>query len=131
MAIPGAHIRAGRGSEPVGRQGPETSPKCCNMYGPCWATAISKLMFPKKYAWYPPLKRTFLLEVRSIASLQICRIDQNWNLEIPTVLKRHIVEVRYLTASSSARKIRQLCNKQIKTFLFENDPLNFSMSRKR
>ena len=23
MAIPGAHIRAGRGSEPVGRQGPE------------------------------------------------------------------------------------------------------------
>ena len=56
MAIPGAHIRAGRGSEPVGRQGPETSPKCWYMYGPCWATAISKLMFPNKYAWYPPLK---------------------------------------------------------------------------
>ena len=56
MAIPDAHIRAGRGLEPVGRQGPETSPKCWYMYGPCWATAISKLMFPKKYAWYPPLK---------------------------------------------------------------------------
>ena len=55
MAIPGALIRAGRGSEPVGRQGPETSPKCWYMYGPCWATAISKLMFPNKYAWYPPL----------------------------------------------------------------------------
>ena len=47
MAIPGAHIRVGRGSEPVGRQGPETSPKCWYMYGPCWATSISKLMFPK------------------------------------------------------------------------------------
>ena len=56
MAIPGAHIRAGRGSEPVGRQGPEASPKCWYMYGPCWATAISKLMFPNKFAWYPPLK---------------------------------------------------------------------------
>ena len=56
MAIPGAHIRAGRGSEPVGRQGPETSPKCWYMYGPCWAIAISKFMFPNKYAWYPPLK---------------------------------------------------------------------------
>ena len=56
MAIPGAHIRAGRGSEPVGRRGPKTSPKCWYMYGLCWATSISKLMFPKKYAWYPPLK---------------------------------------------------------------------------
>ena len=55
MAIPGAHIRAGRGSEPVGRQGPEASPKCWYMYGPCWATAIPKLMFPNKFAWYPPL----------------------------------------------------------------------------
>ena len=54
MAIMGAHIRAGRGSEPVGRQGPETSPKCWYLYGPCWATAISKLMLPNKYAWYPP-----------------------------------------------------------------------------
>ena len=54
MAIPGAHIRAGRGSEPVGRQGPEASPKCWYMYGPCWATAISKLMFPNKFTWYPP-----------------------------------------------------------------------------
>ena len=53
MAIPGAHIRVGRGSELVGRRGPETSPKCWYMYGPCWATSISKLMFPKKYAWYP------------------------------------------------------------------------------
>ena len=52
------YIRAGRGSEPVGRRGPETSPKCWYMYGPCWATSISKLMFPKKYAWYPPLKQS-------------------------------------------------------------------------
>ena len=57
MAIPGAHIRAGRGSEPVGRQGPEASPKCWYMYGPCWATAISKLMFPNKFTWYPPLNQ--------------------------------------------------------------------------
>ena len=28
------------------------------------------------------LKRTSCLEVSSIASLQICRINQNWNLEI-------------------------------------------------
>ena len=54
MAITGAHVRAGRGSEPVGRQGPETAPKCWYMYVPCWATAISKLMLPNKYAWYPP-----------------------------------------------------------------------------
>ena len=56
MAIPGAHIRAGRGS-PVGRRGPKTSPKCWYMYRLCWATSISKLMFPKKYAWYPPLNK--------------------------------------------------------------------------
>ena len=68
MAIPGAHIRAGRGSEPVGRQGPETSPKGWYMYGPCWATAISKVMFPNKYAWYPPLK---LLETSSVG-VQCC-----------------------------------------------------------
>ena len=55
MATPDAHIRAGRGPEPAGRQGPETPPKCRHTYGPRWATAISKPMLPKKHAWYPPL----------------------------------------------------------------------------
>ena len=41
------------------------------------------------------LKRTSCLEVSSIRSLQICRINQNCNLEIPTVRKRAIVDVRY------------------------------------
>ena len=36
-------IRAGRVSEPVGRRGPETSPKCWYMYGPCWATQFQKM----------------------------------------------------------------------------------------
>ena len=58
MAIPSAHIRAGRGSEPVGRRGPETSPKCWYMYGPCWATSISKLKFPKNMLGTPPLSGT-------------------------------------------------------------------------
>ena len=38
------------------------------------------------------LKRTSCLEVSSFASLQICSINQNWNLEIPTVQKRSIME---------------------------------------
>ena len=58
MAVPGALIRAGRGSGPVGRRGPETSPGCWCVYGPCWAAAISGLMFPNKCAWYPPLKES-------------------------------------------------------------------------
>ena len=70
MAIPGAHIRAGRGSEPVGRRGPKTSPKCWYMYGPCWATSISKLMFPKKYAWYPPLKLTTITSLETQSTVQ-------------------------------------------------------------
>ena len=53
MATPGAHIRAGCGSEPVGRRGPKTSPKCWYMYGPLWATSISKLMFPKNVLGTP------------------------------------------------------------------------------
>ena len=56
MAISGSHIWAGRGPEPVGRRGPETSPKVSPMTrGTCGATS-SKLIFPKKVAWSPPLK---------------------------------------------------------------------------
>ena len=51
MAIPGAHVRVGRGLEPVGRQGPETSPKCWYMYGPCWALKID---VPKQICLVPP-----------------------------------------------------------------------------
>ena len=73
MAIPGAHIRAGRGSKPVGRQGPETSPKCWYMYGPCWATAISKLMFPKNMLGTPPLRNMKTIGINS--KYEVCYIS--------------------------------------------------------
>ena len=38
------------------------------------------------------LKRTSCLEVSSIVSLQICRYNQNWNLESPIVWKRSIAK---------------------------------------
>ena len=51
--------------------------------------------FEKKFS---PRRTCYCLEVSQIASLQIC----NWNLEIPTVRKRSIVEFRYMLASFSA-----------------------------
>ena len=44
--------------------------------------------FEKKFS---PRRTCYCLEVSQIASLQIC----NWNLEIPTVRKRSIVEFRF------------------------------------
>ena len=55
VAVPGARVGAGRGLGPVGRRGPGASPGCWCMCGPCWAAAVSGLMFPGEFAWYPPL----------------------------------------------------------------------------
>ncbi len=63
MAILGVHIWAGRGSEPVGRRGPEPSPKGSLMTrGTCGAPS-SKLIFPKKFAWYTyvPIEKSLAL----------------------------------------------------------------------
>ena len=58
------------------------------------------------------LKHNCCLEVSSIASLQFCRINQNWNLKIPTVRKRSIMEFRYMLASFSARREIQFKKKE-------------------
>ena len=53
-----------------------------------------------------------ILEISSIASLQICRINQNWHLEIPIIFqKRSIVEFRDMTGSLSARRELQFKKK--------------------
>ena len=57
MPILGAIVgRAGRGSEPVGREGPESSPKVSPVTrGTCGGGALcSKWILPKKKAWTPP-----------------------------------------------------------------------------
>ena len=76
------------------------------------------LQFEKKVC----LKRISCLEVRSIASFQICRINQNGNLEIPTVWKQSFMEC--LITHSTAPPVDSIPSAAVVTSAYLRDSKN-------